>query len=95
LRIKALEAGTATITWYESVPPAKSAKKGKAKQLVIASGKLHFSTAGTKSLSLRFTAAGKALLRHSTHRLKLTARGVFTPTGGSAVSVTRGFTLPA
>jgi hypothetical protein len=95
LRIKALEAGTATVTWYESVPPTGSAKKGKAKQVVIASGRLHFSAAGTKSLSLRFTAAGKVLLRHATRGLKLTARGVFTPTGGSAVSVARGFTLPA
>jgi len=93
LKFKALEAGTATVTWYEPAHTASPAKKAKARPILIASGKLRFTAAGTKSLSLRLTAAGKTLLRHTTHRLQLTAHGVFVPVGSSAVAVSRGFSL--
>jgi len=35
---------------------------------------------------------GRGLLKHA-KRLKLTAKGTFTPTGGTATSVTKTFTL--
>jgi hypothetical protein len=90
LAFKAPEAGSLTIDWYELPPGAKLAKK--TKPILVAVGQLKFTVAGTKTLELKLTAAGKALLRRS-KRLKLTAKGTFTPSGKAAVSVTKAFVL--
>jgi subtilase family serine protease len=92
LALKALEPGVIVIDWYELPPGAKLAKKTKPKPLLVASGQLKFSAAGTKTLKLKLTAAGKALLKRSKH-VKLTAKGTFTPSGEAAVSATKPFTL--
>jgi hypothetical protein len=88
----ALEAGTLVVSWYEVPPGAKLARKTKAKPILVASGQMTFSAAGTGKLKLRLTAAGKRLLKHA-KRLKLTATGMFMPNGGAVVSVTKGFVL--
>jgi hypothetical protein len=89
---RALEAGTAEIDWYYLPPGAKLAKKSKAKPVLVAAVRRSFSAAGTAKLKISLTAAGRRLLKHS-KRVKLTAKGVFTPANGPAITVTRSFAL--
>ena len=91
-KLSALEAGLATISWYQVPPGAKLAKKAKPKPVLVASGRLSFPTAGSGLLKLKLTGAGKRLLKHA-KRLKLVARGSFTPSGGASVTATRPFVL--
>jgi FG-GAP repeat len=91
-KFAALEAGLATISWYELPPGAKLAKKAKPKPLLVASGRLSFTAPGSGLLKLKLTSAGKRLLKHA-KRVKLVARGSFTPSGGSAVTATHSFLL--
>jgi hypothetical protein len=92
LTFKAPEAGTLTIAWYELPPGAKLAKKIKPKPILVATGQVKFSATGTKTLELKLTAAGKALLKRS-KQLTLTAKGTFTPSGKAPVGATKPFTL--
>jgi hypothetical protein len=86
LSFKALEAGTLLIQWYELLPGAKLAgHKSKPKPVLVASGQTSFAVAGTQKLTLKLTAAGKALLKHA-QSLRLTAKGVFTPSHASPVT---------
>ncbi len=89
---KALEAGTLSVQWYEVPSGAKLAKHSKAKRVLVASGQISFSAAGTGQIKVRLTAAGKRLLKHA-KQLKLTAKGMFTPRGEAAVSAAKGFTV--
>jgi hypothetical protein len=89
---KALEAGTAVINWYQVPPGAKLAKKAKPKPVLVAAGKRTFSAAGTATIKIKLTAAGKRLLKHA-KKLKLTAKGTFTPTGKAPITATRTFVL--
>jgi hypothetical protein len=91
-KFSALEAGLATISWYQVPPGAKLAKKAKPKPVLVASGRLSFKAAGSGLVKLKLTSAGKRLLKHA-KRLKLTARGTFTPNGGTAVTATKPFVL--
>jgi FG-GAP repeat len=86
LPFTALEAGTVTVQWYLVPHGAKLATK--AKPILVASGKLTFSGTGTGKIKLKLTVAGKRLLKHA-KRLKLTAKGTFTSTGGMIVSASR------
>lgn len=86
---RALEAGTATVVWYLLPSSAKLAKKTAAKPILVASGKLAFSTAGAGKLKLTLTTAGKRLLTQA-KRVKLTAQGTFVTRGGPTVKATRG-----
>jgi hypothetical protein len=92
LAFKALEAGAAVVQWYQLPRGAMLARKSKAKPILVAAGQLDFSTAGTKTVKLRLTTAGKRLLRNA-KRLKLIARGSFRPSGKSPIIVTRSFVL--
>jgi subtilase family serine protease len=92
IKYKALEAGTAVIEWFELPPGAKLAKHGKPKPVLIASGQIRFSAAGTATLKLKLTAAGKAMLKRA-RQLKLTAKGTFTPNGKPPIVATRAFLL--
>jgi hypothetical protein len=65
--------GTLELLWYVAPPSARHA----AKPLVVALGTMSFAGAGTKTVKLRFTSAGRRLLEHSSS-LKLTLKGVFT-----------------
>ena len=58
---KALEAGTLSVQWYEVPSGAKLAKCSKAKRVLVASGQISFSAAGTGQIKVRLTAAGKAV----------------------------------
>ena len=86
ITFKALEAGTAVIGWYQLPPGAKLARK--AKPVLVASGHATFEAAGTLKIEIKLTPAGKRLLKHA-RILKLTAKGVFTPSGEPPVSAGR------
>jgi hypothetical protein len=83
---RAPEAGVATIAWYYLPPGATT------KAVVVASGQLTFSAAGTGPIKVKPTAVGRRLLKHA-DRIKLTARGTFTPTGMTPITATRTFAL--
>jgi hypothetical protein len=78
------------IDWYEVPSGAKLAKK--ARPVPVGAGQRTFSAAGTATIKIKLTAAGKSLLRHA-KKLKLTAKGTFTPTGDTPVTTTRTFVL--
>lgn len=95
MTFKTLEAGSLLIDWYEVPPGAKLAKKlakAKAKPILVASGQVSVSVAGTAAVKVKLTAAGKNLLKHAS-RLKLTAKATFTPTGQAATVTTKAFSL--
>jgi hypothetical protein len=84
LRFRALTAGTAKVRWYRP-------RKGH-KAVLIATGRHRFATAGSATFKVRLTSAGRRQLRHA-KRLRLTAKGTFTPATGGPVSASRRFTL--
>jgi hypothetical protein len=92
LPFRALEAGRTEISWYQAPLGASFAKKTKAKPLLVASGRLTFAAASTGAISLKLTTAGKRLLRHVT-RLRVTAKGTFTPTGATPITAMSAFVL--
>jgi Bacterial Ig-like domain (group 3) len=75
--IHALEAGTATIDWFE-LPPGATLPRVKAKPVLVASGTVKCAAAGACKLRIQPTRAGRKLLRRA-KRIKLTARGTFLP----------------
>jgi len=89
LTFLAPSAGQLVIGWYQ-VP--KGAHISRPKPLLLASGKANASKSGRLTIVIKLTAKGRALLKHG-GKLKLTAKGTFTPVGGRAVSATRTFTL--
>jgi hypothetical protein len=84
LRFRSLVAGTVRIGWYR-------VRKGH-KPVLVASGKRTFTAAGRATIRMKLTAAGRTALRHA-KRLRLTARGAFTPTPDAAVKAARRFKL--
>jgi hypothetical protein len=84
LRFRALTAGTAVVEWYR---PQKGGKP-----VLIASGRRTFAAAGTATIAIELTAAGRKELLHAKH-LVLTAQGTFTRAGAPAVTATRLFML--
>ena len=59
---------------------------------LVAAGHLTFAAAGTGTIKVKLTVAGKSLLKHA-KQLKLAALGTFTPTGKSPSNATRKFVL--
>ena len=94
LRFTALTAGTALVRWYYLPKGARLAKarKTRPKPILVAAGRATFKAAGTRQITMRLTKAGTRLLRRA-RKLKLTAKGTFTPTGRRAITATRTFTL--
>jgi hypothetical protein len=86
------EAGMLIVQWYQVPLGAKLTKQTKPKSVLIASGKLTFSGAGTGKVKVKLTTRGKHLLRHA-KRVSLEAKGAFIPSGGGTVSAVTGFTL--
>jgi hypothetical protein len=84
----ALEAGIISVQWYELPSGAKVAKKGKAKPVLMASGQVSVTGAGTSKVSVKLTAQGRKLLKHA-KRVELEAKGVFAARGESSVSATK------
>jgi len=91
LAFTAPEQGTAVIDWYR-FPPGAKLVRAKAKRLLVASGKLSFSAAGTATIEIKLTHVGKRLLKR-VNRLKLTAKGTFTPIGMMPITAERVFVL--
>jgi hypothetical protein len=81
--------GEVAISWYE-LP--KGARLVSTKPILIASGRATITTRGKTKLTLKLTARGKNLLKHN-HKLRLTGRGTFTPTTGTATTATKTFML--
>jgi hypothetical protein len=77
------------IGWY-LVP--NGAHLAKAQPVLVASGRATFGNAGTKTIKIKLTPSGKRLLREA-NRLKLTAKGTFTPTGQAQIVARTTFTL--
>jgi hypothetical protein len=90
IMFRALEAGTATVAWYYLPPGAKIAKH--AKPVLVAFGRLTFAAPETAMIRIKPTTPGKSLLKRAS-RIKLTAKGTFTPTGMTPITVTRTFLL--
>lgn len=86
------EAGSLMVQWYEVPKGARFARHTKAKLVLVASGKLTFSGAGTGKLKVKLTGAGVRLLRHA-RRAALTVKGTFTTSGGHPVTATSGFVV--
>ncbi len=91
MRFTLKASGRLVVRWYLA-QPAKRGHKAKGKPTLLASGQVRFTAAGTRTLRIGLTAAGRQLLRHAS-RVSVRATAVFTPTGASALSVTRTFGL--
>jgi hypothetical protein len=86
-----LAAGRISVAWY-LVPKGAHLAKARPKPILVASGKLTTSDGGTAKLTIKLTAAGRALLAKR-KPLKLTAKGAFAPKGRPTLNMTREFTL--
>ena len=91
LQASGLEAGTLQITWYELPAGAKlAAKKTAPKPVIVATGRVTVPAGGAVKMKVKLSSAGISLLKHA-KRQKLTARAIFTPSGGAPVSDTGSF----
>jgi hypothetical protein len=83
LRFRALVAGTAKVGWY---------LRTRGKLVLIAGGRHRFAAAGRATIVMKLSKAGRRALRGG-KRLRLRAKGSFTPTPDPAVTAARRFTL--
>jgi hypothetical protein len=83
-------AGKVVIEWSAVVRGAKAANA--AKPVIVATGRARFSKPGRVRITIRLTATGGRMLKHA-RRLRLTAKGTYTPAGRPSVTATRTFTL--
>jgi FG-GAP-like repeat len=90
LSVRALEPGKAVIDWYAPRREARHPRRMRA--TLIASGALSFSSAGSKTMTITLTRAGKQVLKDST-KVKVTARATFTPNGVPSIWAARTFLL--
>jgi alpha-tubulin suppressor-like RCC1 family protein len=90
-KFKALRTGVAAIDWY-FLPKGARLTGTKIKPVLIARGTRVFKAAGTLSISVKLTARGRRALG-KVRRLKISAKGVFTPQGAPAISATKTVTL--
>lgn len=86
-----LIAGRLSIAWY-LVPKGTRVSVARAKPVLVGSGKLTTNASGPAKLTIKLTAAGRALLARG-KPLKLTAKGAFAPKGRPTLTATRSFTL--
>jgi len=83
-------AGRLAIGWYlvpKGAHVAKATKPG-----LVASASVVFPKAGTAKIKVSLRGQGRKLLKNA-KRVKLTAKGTFTPTGGMTTSTTKTITL--
>jgi large repetitive protein len=92
----ALTAGSVVFDWYYQPAGARIAA-AKRKPVLVATGRLTFSAAGTKRLTMKLSRTGRKLLkgdqRKHPRRLTLIAAARFTPNGTAAVTARKKFTL--
>jgi hypothetical protein len=77
------------ISWY-LVP--SGAHLAAAKPVLVTTGRATIRSAGTITIKLKLTPAGRRLLVHA-KRLALTAKGAFTPNGEAPIDARKTFTL--
>ncbi len=84
--------GGLLLDWYYQ---PKETSEGKPGPVLVGVGRASSPDRGPVRLTLRLTRRGTRLLRSLTHGgwITLTAKGIFTPSGGRAVTATRAFTL--
>jgi hypothetical protein len=83
-------AGTLVISWF--MVPKGGHLSASHQPVLVATGRASFSKAGALKITVKLTAKGKQLLKHA-KRIKLTAKGSFTPTGKAAVVALKTFTV--
>ncbi len=91
-RFVAPRAGTLSITWTTTVTTGHG-KHRKHRNVTIATGTGHARGKGTLSVTVHLTAAGRSRLKLKPHGLAIIATDKFRPTGQSATTVTRHFSL--
>jgi hypothetical protein len=89
---KAPQAGSLTINWYYVRRGQKLGGRGKHAPTLVASGRVVAKAAGTVTLLVRLSAAGRRLLAHA-RKVQLTDACAFTPAGGATVRSTGRFQL--
>ncbi len=89
MRFQALIPGSLRVSW-SYLPSATRAAK--AKPVTVAVGRAGISRAGTVSVKIVLSAAGRRLLKHARH-IAITARGSFSATGRAALVAAVRFTL--
>jgi hypothetical protein len=82
--VRTVGAGRLVITW------SLSGRNGR--QVLVATGTRRFSAAVDVRLAVRLTAAGRRRLAHA-RSVRLTARATYIPSAGTAVTVSRAFTI--
>jgi hypothetical protein len=83
---RAPTAGKVVIEWLALPRGARAAKA--TKPVIVASGSARFAKPGRVRITIRLTPAGRRMLKHA-HSLRLTAKGIYTPKGGSSLTATR------
>jgi hypothetical protein len=91
-RFHALTAGRVSISWYFVPKGAHLANTRRPTPVLVATGARGIAAAGTTTVRIALTAKGRRMLAHA-GRLRLTARGAFTPRGGHTVIALKSFTL--
>jgi hypothetical protein len=82
--------GRVVIDWYYVPTGARVSRV--LRPVLVATGTATFSSAGPVKLAIRLTINGRRMLQTS-KRLKLTAKGIYTPAGTRPVTAIRTFTL--
>jgi hypothetical protein len=89
-RVNAPHAGTLQLQWWRVPPGATLARHAKA--VLVAAGRITFAVAGTRTITLKLTPAGKRRLRHA-QKLKLSAVASFTSVASGDLSIGQLLTL--
>jgi hypothetical protein len=84
MRFGALIVGSVRVSW--------SYKASKAKPITVAAGRATISRAGTVTVKIGLTTAGRRLLKHAGH-IRITAKGSFVVAGQPAIVAAQAFTL--
>ncbi len=91
-KFKAPKAGKVVVSWYYLPPGAKLAGAKKPEAVLVATGSVTFRAAGTATLRIRLSAAGRKRLRKA-KKLRLTAKCVFSPPGEASSTTTGTFQI--
>ncbi len=84
--------GTVNVVWKATVRTGKG-RHAKRHSYVVARGTAHVGAAGTVTLTIRLTGAGRSVLRKHRSNLRTTARERFLSPGTGWTTMTKRFTL--
>jgi hypothetical protein len=89
INFTAAESGTLLIQWWQVPSGAHLSKtKAKAKPILVAQGKMMFTSAASSKVKIGLTGVGRRLLGHA-KRLALSEKVEFVPTAGAVISMTK------